>query len=95
MISKADIDPERSGVLKNVLSMVMRSDTARDVLAQVIDGLPTNTTYELSITHRFDLLSRSEPSQQARILSQQFCDSPEMLNNLRLNSKVVISMALV
>jgi hypothetical protein len=95
MISIADIDQERSGILNNVLFMVMRSDTAKDVLAQVIDGLPTNATYELTITHRFDLLSRSEPSQQARILSQQFCDSPEMFDKLNLNSKVVMSVAIL
>ncbi|KAK2811855.1 hypothetical protein FQN50_001893 [Emmonsiellopsis sp. PD_5] len=87
MISIADIDQERWGILKNVLSTVMRSDTVKNVLAQVIDGLPTAATYELTITHRFDLLSRSEPSEQARLLSQQFCDSLEMLDNLMLNSK--------
>jgi hypothetical protein len=95
MISITDIDQRRSGILKNLLSMVLRSDTAKDVLAQVIDGLPTNATYELTITHRFDLLSRFEPSQQARILAQQFCDSLEMLDNLKLNSKVVMSVAIL
>ncbi|EEP81726.1 predicted protein [Uncinocarpus reesii 1704] len=47
--------------------MVMRSDAAKDVLAPVIDGLPTNAN--------------------ARILSQQFCGSLEMLDNLKLNPK--------
>ncbi|KAK2797576.1 hypothetical protein FQN51_008371 [Onygenales sp. PD_10] len=88
MISIAGIDQERWGILKSVLSIVMHSDTAKDVLAQVIDGLPTKATYELTITHRFDLLSRSKPSQDTRDLSQQFCYSLETLDNLRLNPKV-------
>ncbi|PGH01798.1 hypothetical protein AJ80_08965 [Polytolypa hystricis UAMH7299] len=85
-VSIADIEQERADILKHVLSTVLRTDIARDIFAQVIDGLPISKTYELTITRRFDLLSRSEPSQHAKILAQASCDSTEMLDNLKLDS---------
>lgn len=87
-VSLADIDSERAGMLKQVLSTLLRSSTVKDVFAQVIDGLPIKTTYELTITRRFELLSRMEPSAQSIALSNQFCSSSEMFDNLKLNARV-------
>ncbi|PGH36277.1 hypothetical protein GX50_00962 [[Emmonsia] crescens] len=86
-VSLADIDSERAGMLKQVLSTLLRSSTVKDVFAQVIDGLPIKTTYELTITRRFELLSRMEPSAQSIALSNQFCSSSEMFDNLKLNAR--------
>ena len=75
MTSLADIDRTRAEILKNVLAEVMRSDSAKDVL--------------LTITRRFDLLSRSAPSQQARMLAQQVCDSmTDMFDGRGSNPKI-------
>ena len=84
----ADINQERADILRRVLSSVLREDIVKEVLAQVIDGLPVAKTYELTITRRFELLSRVESSQDSRTISHQFCSSREMLENLGLNAKV-------
>ncbi|KAI1967015.1 ADP-ribose diphosphatase [Ophidiomyces ophidiicola] len=83
MIHIDDIEQKRAEILKCVLSSV-----TRDVFAQVIDGLPISETYEFTITHRFDLLSHSKPSQKAKLLAQNFCNYAEILDNLNLNTKV-------
>ena len=88
MVSIADIEQERAAILKRVVSTILRNDISRDVFAQIIDGLPIKTTYELTVNRRFDLLSRSETSQPAKMEAQTFCDSIEMLNHLNLDSKV-------
>lgn len=88
MVSIADIEQERAAILKRVVSTILRNDISRDVFAQIIDGLPIKTTYELTVTRRFDLLSRPEASQPAKMEAQTFCDSIEMLNDLNLDSKV-------
>lgn len=86
-VGLADIDQERANIVKRVLSAVLRCDIVRNVFAQVIDGLPIKSTYELGTTERFELLSRTEPSKQSQTLSNQFCDS-DKFDNLELNAKV-------
>ncbi|KAI1977664.1 ADP-ribose diphosphatase [Ophidiomyces ophidiicola] len=88
MIHIDDIEQKRAEILKCVLSAVLQTSITRDVFAQVIDGLPISETYELTITHRFDLLSHSRPSQKAKLLAQNFCNCTEILDNLNLNTKV-------
>lgn len=90
MASIADIDQERARILKRVVSTILYNDITRDIFAQIIDGLPVNTTYELTVTRRFDLLSRSEASQSAKMLAQNYCDSMGMFEYLNLDSKVLI-----
>lgn len=87
-VNLVDIDQERAGVLRGVFSTLLGSNIVKDVFAQVIDGLPIKTTYELTITRRFELLSRVEPSQQSKALSLQFCSSFGTFDNLELNARV-------
>ncbi|KAK2763802.1 hypothetical protein FQN54_009420 [Arachnomyces sp. PD_36] len=89
MISLSDIDQERSVILTNVLSTVLRSAIVKNVFAQVIDGLPIRSMYEIISTCRSELLSRNEPSEQSRLLSGRFCDKPEdIFSSLSLNPTV-------
>ncbi|OJD10724.1 hypothetical protein AJ78_08342 [Emergomyces pasteurianus Ep9510] len=83
----ADLDHAKAAILKRVLSTVLCSRTTKDVFAQVIDGLPIKSTYELTITRRYELLSRMEPSQRSRLLSGQFCSSSELFDSLNLNAR--------
>ncbi|KAK2731566.1 hypothetical protein FQN57_003291 [Myotisia sp. PD_48] len=87
-VTIADIDQEKARVLKHVISSILHNEITRDIFAQVIDGLPINRTYEFVTTGRSDLDSRTVVSEQAKLSSQQFCDSSEMLDNLILNAKI-------
>lgn len=77
MISFADIDQERSDILKRVLSTTLRHVIVVDVFAQVIDGLPIESMYEIILTSRTDL-------------SRRLCDDAEVivLGALGLNPTV-------
>lgn len=88
IVRLADLDHEKAGIFTRVLSTVLHSRAAKDVFAQVIDGLPVKSTYELTMTRRYELLSRTEASQQSQVLSDQFCSSSEMFDNLELNARV-------
>lgn len=89
MVSLADIDPERSDLVKRVMSAILRINAVTHAFAQAIDGLPIESMYESTITMRTDLLSRTEPSDQAIMLSKQFCGNPEeILRCLSLNPTV-------
>lgn len=44
-VGLADINQERADILRRELSSVLREDIVKDVLAQVIDGLPVAKTY--------------------------------------------------
>lgn len=87
-VSIAHIDQERAGILKGVLFGILRSDAAQKVIAQAIDGLPIEDTYELRTTNRFDLLQRLEPSHDSVVRAGQFCTYEEMFDNLELNARV-------
>lgn len=88
MISLADLEYQRSGILRGVLSALLRSDLVQNVLAQVIDGIPIESTYEFATTMRSEILSRSEPSQESMLLSRSICDSGETLDSIDLNATV-------
>ncbi|KAK2763116.1 hypothetical protein FQN54_009751 [Arachnomyces sp. PD_36] len=88
MISLADLEPERAAILRGVLSSLLRSDLVQNIFAQVIDGIPTESTYEFALTMRDDILSRTEPSQESTRRSLNICQSQEILDTVDLNSTV-------
>lgn len=87
----ADIEQERANIFRRLVSDVLRCDIARNIFAQIIDGVPTNETHEAIITGRSDLYSRTEPTQESKDESDKFCNSSETLfDNLELNAKVFL-----
>lgn len=89
-VSIADIDQERAGILKRVLFGILRSDGTQKVIAQAIDGLPIEETYELRTTERYDLLERLKPSDDSMARASLFCTYEEMFDNLELNARVCL-----
>lgn len=87
-VSIENIDQERAGILKRVLFGILRTDAAKKVIAQAIDGLPIEDMYELNTTKRFDLLQRLEPSPSSMVRAGQFCTYSEMFDDLELNARV-------
>jgi hypothetical protein len=88
MISLADLEYERAGILRSVLSALLRSDLVQNVLAQVIDGIPIESTYEFATTMRSEILSRTEPSPESMQLSRRICESDETFDLIDLNPTV-------
>lgn len=88
MISLVDLDYERAGILRGVLSAVLRSELVQNVFAQVIDGIPIESAYEFATTMRSEILSRTKPSQESMLLSRSIYDSGETLDAMDLNSTV-------
>lgn len=88
MLSFADIEQKRANILKKVLACILQKDHVRVTFAQVIDGLPINSTYECSTTMRVDLLSRTTISEHAMDLAARFCESTELLDSIALNPTV-------
>jgi hypothetical protein len=72
MISLADLEPERGSILRRVLSSILHSESVTQVFAQVIDGLPTEATAEMSTSVRPDIRARGQPSHHAVMLSTTF-----------------------
>lgn len=87
MISLVDIDPKRSAILRRVLSSILRRDIVQHVFAQIIDGLPIDTTYEFTTTMRNDVQSRTEASQYSIAMTRRFCnsESERIIDSLGLN----------
>ncbi|KAK2789705.1 hypothetical protein FQN53_001461 [Emmonsiellopsis sp. PD_33] len=88
MIFLADIDQERAGIMKGVLRTILHSDLASHVFAQIVDGIPIDSAYEIGTTRRVDLYSRTQPSQQSVLLARQFCHSHDIFDSLELNTVV-------
>jgi hypothetical protein len=83
-----EIDKERARILKRVLFAVFRSDAGQSIIAQALDGLPIEETYELETTKRYDLLIRLEPRQVSIERARDFPTYTDMFDNIDLNARV-------
>lgn len=88
MISLADLEHERAVILRDVLSAILRSDPVQNVLAQVIDSIPIESTYEFATTMRSEIPSRTVPLSESMLLSRTICDSGDTLDSMDLDSTV-------
>ncbi|KAK2785372.1 hypothetical protein FQN51_003814 [Onygenales sp. PD_10] len=83
MIVLADIDQERAEIMKGVLRTILRSDLASHVFAQIVDGIPIDSAYEIGTTRRLN-----------PVVAQQYQDSTLFSTSFNMHLLELVAIAI-